>query len=218
MDIPDDIGQRLKRGRELKAKRLGKKRLTLVEVEGMVGLSNATLSRIENGKHNPPLNTLIALAKLYENDFGVPELSKYLIKHQGAAEIPLVGRVAAGKPIQVYDEMETLYVPAQMLSAREGETFAVQVSGDSMMNVGIRDKDIIVLHKVADSPADGTVVVARIGFGESAEYTLKSFYRNGGTSILLMPENDDYDKIILEPNITEIHVEGKFAGLIRFGN
>jgi SOS-response transcriptional repressor LexA len=214
VQIPTDIGRRLKRARELKARQLGLKKLTLVEVGKKIGVSHAALSLIENDKSTPRKNTLVALAKLYENDFGIAELVPY-VQQRHAEEIPLVGRVVAGRPIQTYSDLETIYVPAQMVAGEDGATFAVKVSGDSMQNVGIRDRDIVVLHRSPEFPPNGTVVMARIGFGETSEYTLKTFYKNGN-EVILMPENDEYDRIVIEKNVTEVQVEGRFAGLIRF--
>jgi repressor LexA len=204
MTIP--IGKRIKKVRD----DLG---LTQEQVAKKVGFSRQALSKIEKGtSESPDPSNLISLAKVLRNDFGLPELLKY-IESDGALEIEIKSRVSAGRPLQFFENVEKIYIPARMQS-RTGETFAVLVQGQSMINAGIFHGDIVILHECPE-PFNGNTVLVRIGEGETSEYTLKTWHKDG-SKITLKPENADFDAIIITKNSAEISVVGKFAGLIRF--
>src|SRR5207253_9834391 len=103
--------------------------------------------------------------------------------------LPVVGRVAAGTPMLAVENIEnTLTVGPEI--ARSEDSYACTVHGDSMIDAGIRDGDIVVVRPRRDAPADRTIVVARIGHegtGEG-EVTVKRFYREPGR-VRLQPEN-----------------------------
>lgn len=121
-------------------------------------------------------------------------------------ELPLHGRIAAGVPIEALEGQSTLPVPAALLGA--GEHYALEVSGDSMMDAGILDGDY-ALVKRTDSARDGEIVVALVR-GEEA--TLKYLRRENG-KIRLDPANSAYDPQFFDP--AEVVVQGKLAGLLR---
>lgn len=121
-------------------------------------------------------------------------------------ELPLHGRIAAGVPIEALEGQSTLPVPAALLGA--GEHYALEVSGDSMMDAGILDGDF-ALVKRTDSARDGEIVVALVR-GEEA--TLKYLRRENG-KIRLDPANSAYDPQFFDP--AEVVVQGKLAGLLR---
>lgn len=121
-------------------------------------------------------------------------------------EIPLHGRIAAGVPIEALEGQSTLPVPAALLGS--GEHYALEVSGDSMVEAGILDGDL-ALVKRTNTARDGEIVVALIR-GEEA--TLK-YLRRDGTRIVLDPANGAYEPQIYRAD--EVEVQGKLAGLLR---
>jgi repressor LexA len=121
-------------------------------------------------------------------------------------EIPLHGRIAAGMPIEALESSATLPVPAALLGA--GEHYALEVSGDSMIEAGILDGDYALIRKT-DTARDGEIVVALVR-GEEA--TLKYLRRENGR-IRLDPANAAYDPQVYDPR--EVVVQGKLAGLLR---
>lgn len=121
-------------------------------------------------------------------------------------EIPLHGRIAAGVPIEALETSATLPVPAALLGA--GEHYALEVSGDSMIEAGILDGDYALIRRT-DSARDGEIVVALVR-GEEA--TLKYLRRENGR-VRLDPANAAYEAQIYDPR--EVVVQGKLAGLLR---
>jgi repressor LexA len=121
-------------------------------------------------------------------------------------EIPLHGRIAAGVPIEALEGQATLPVPAALLGA--GEHYALEVSGDSMVEAGILDGDF-ALVKRTNSARDGEIVVALVR-GEEA--TLKYLRRENGM-VRLDPANAAYEPQIYGSG--EVEVQGKLAGLLR---
>ncbi|MCJ2177842.1 transcriptional repressor LexA [Novosphingobium album (ex Hu et al. 2023)] len=121
-------------------------------------------------------------------------------------EIPLHGRIAAGVPIEALEGQSMLPVPAALLGS--GEHYALEVSGDSMVDAGILDGDF-ALVKRTNTARDGEIVVALVR-GEEA--TLKYLHREGGM-VRLDPANAAYEPQIYGPD--EIEVQGKLAGLLR---
>jgi repressor LexA len=121
-------------------------------------------------------------------------------------EIPLHGRIAAGTPIEALQGTETFAVPAALLGP--GEHYALEVSGDSMVDEGILDGDFALIRKV-DTARDGEIVVALI---DNEEATLKTFRREGNM-IRLDPANRQYEPQRYEPR--RVQIQGRLAGLIR---
>lgn len=121
-------------------------------------------------------------------------------------EIPLHGRIAAGAPIEALEGQSTLPVPAALLGS--GEHYALEVSGDSMVEAGILDGDFALVRRT-DTARDGEIVVALV---RNEEATLKYLRRENG-KIRLDPANGAYEPQIYEPH--EVVVQGKLAGLLR---
>jgi len=121
-------------------------------------------------------------------------------------EIPLHGRIAAGVPIEAMETSATLPVPAALLGA--GDHYALEVSGDSMIEAGILDGDYALIRRT-DTARDGEIVVALVR-GEEA--TLKYLRRENGR-VRLDPANAAYEPQIYDPR--EVVVQGKLAGLLR---
>jgi repressor LexA len=121
-------------------------------------------------------------------------------------EVPLLGKVTAGNPITAIERPdETFSLPIELVPPRK-EVFALEVSGDSMINKHIHDGDIVIVErcKVANN---GDIVVAMTS---DDEVTLKTFYKDNGY-VRLQPENDLYDPIILD----NVIILGKAIGLFR---
>ena len=121
-------------------------------------------------------------------------------------EIPLHGRIAAGVPIEAMETGAMLPVPAALLGS--GEHYALEVSGDSMIEAGILDGDYALIRRT-DTARDGEIVVALVR-GEEA--TLKYLRRENGR-VRLDPANSAYEPQVYDPR--EVVVQGKLAGLLR---
>ena len=121
-------------------------------------------------------------------------------------EIPLHGRIAAGTPIEALQGTEGFAVPAALLGP--GEHYALEVSGDSMVEEGILDGDFALIRK-ADTARDGEIVVALI---DNEEATLKT-YRREGQMIRLDPANRAYEPQRYDEG--RVSIQGRLAGLIR---
>ena len=132
--------------------------------------------------------------------------NEYIEKDENVLSIPLLGKVTAGTPIEAietYDEYLT--IPANMFSTKK-EIFSLKVSGESMINVGIYDGDIVIVEKTSDAKNGETVVA----MNEDNEATVKTFYKEKD-HIRLQPENDYMEPIILK----DVTILGKVIGLFR---
>ena len=121
--------------------------------------------------------------------------------------VPLLGNVAAGEPILAQEHIQNYFpIPMEMLPNKQ--TFLLRVKGESMVNAGIFDGDLVLVQE--EHPADnGDMVVALIDDGA----TVKTFYKENGY-VRLQPENDFMDPII----VTEVSILGKVIGVFRFFN
>nr|WP_047165475.1 transcriptional repressor LexA [Sphingomonas sp. Y57] len=126
--------------------------------------------------------------------------------NENVLEIPLHGRIAAGLPIEALEGQSSLSVPAALLGP--GEHYALEVSGDSMVEAGILDGDYALIRR-AETARDGEIVVALIA---DAEATLK-YFRREGAMIRLDPANRAYDPQRYKPD--QVRIQGKLAGLLR---
>jgi repressor LexA len=124
-----------------------------------------------------------------------------------AVEVPLLGRVAAGAPIEAIEATETIFVPEDMLG--HGRTYVLQVKGDSMIEEQIRDGDYVIVED-RQAARDGEMVIALLG-GDSA--TLKKFYRESGGVIRLQPANSAMKPIFVDEE--DIRVRGVVIGVLR---
>ena len=124
---------------------------------------------------------------------------------ESVARVPLLGKVTAGQPILAVEEVED-YVPYSGGGYQPGELFALRVSGTSMINAGIFDKDVVIVHKTPTA-VNGDIVVALVG----DEATVKRFYKENG-HFRLQPENDAFEPIIVD----EVSILGKVVSLVRY--
>jgi repressor LexA len=133
-------------------------------------------------------------------------LAQPQIAADNTRELPILGRIAAGTPIDaIQHERERLPVPETMLGA--GEHYVLEVQGDSMIEAGILDGDYVIIKK-GDTANSGEIVVALVG----EEATLKRLRKKGG-SIALEAANPKYETRIFGPD--QVEVQGKLVGLIR---
>jgi len=134
---------------------------------------------------------------------GVNEFQK---KDEEIVKVPLLGRVACGNPIEAIENPDDWFtLPVSLIPARE-TIFTLQCSGESMINVGIYDGDIVIVQKQKVA-RNGDIVVAMTDEGE---VTLKTFYKEDGY-FRLQPENDTMAPIILD----KVYIVGKAIGLYR---
>lgn len=120
--------------------------------------------------------------------------------------VPLHGRIAAGLPMEALESDRSLSVPAALLGP--GDHYALEVSGDSMIEAGIFDGDYALIRRCEDA-RDGDIVVALI---DNEEATLKYLFRDRGC-VRLDPANAAYQPQVYAPN--RVRVQGKLAGLLR---
>ena len=132
--------------------------------------------------------------------------NEYLDNNDDTVKVPLLGKVTAGTPIEAIERPdETFPLPVELLGNKK-EVFTLKVSGESMINVGIYDGDILIVER-QNTAINGDTVVA---IKKENEATVKTFYKENGY-FRLQPENDTMDPIILD----EVTILGKVVGLYR---
>jgi repressor LexA len=132
--------------------------------------------------------------------------NEYLEKKDNVVEVPLLGKVTAGTPIEAIETPDEYFsLPAEIINTKN-EVFTLKVSGESMINVGIYDGDILIVER-KNTAKNGDTVVA---MNENNEATVKTFYKEDGY-FRLQPENDTMLPIILK----EVTILGKVIGLYR---
>jgi len=130
-----------------------------------------------------------------------------LVEQQATAEgIPLLGRIAAGRPIEAVPQPETLQVPEELLG--RGPCYVLEVSGESMLEAGILDGDYVVIEQ-RDSARNGEIVVALVN---SEEVTLKRIEQQPGR-VILHPANAAMEPMTYSPDAVQI--QGVLRGLLR---
>ena len=144
-----------------------------------------------------------------ESKFRTIELNvpnEYDKRNENVIEVPLLGKVAAGNPIEAIENPNEFFALPKELVPNNKEVFTLKVNGESMINAGILDDDIVIVKKQKDAN-NGEIVVAMT---DENEVTLKRFYKEKG-HIRLQPENDLLEPIILN-NVT---ILGVAIGLYR---
>jgi repressor LexA len=142
---------------------------------------------------------------------GMPDLPAIAAQ---SVKLPLYGRIAAGTPIEALrDESRKIEVPISMLANARGKfdpesMYALEVSGDSMIEAGIMDGDRIIIRK-CDTAENGAIVVALV---DDNEATLKYMERRGN-QVALIPANKNYETRLFPPD--HVQVQGKLVGLVR---
>lgn len=132
--------------------------------------------------------------------------NEYLEQNDGVIKVPLLGKVTAGTPIEAIETPDEVFSLPRELIPKNKEIFTLKVSGESMINVGIYDKDILIVERT-NVAKNGDTVVA---MNEDNEATVKTFYKENGY-FRLQPENDTMQPIILKT----VTILGKVIGLYR---
>ncbi len=122
-------------------------------------------------------------------------------------EIPLYGKIAAGTPIEAISNTSS-YVSTPINMMKKGEHYALEISGESMINSGINDKDIAIIKRTT-SANNGQIVVALI---DKTEATLKKF-KKISSKIVLIPSNDLYQAQSYD--LSRVQIQGILVGLMR---
>ena len=146
--------------------------------------------------------------RVIEGDRPAPNPNAMELEGIHALEVPVMGRIAAGTPIEAISEVSHhVAVPGSMLSGN-GHHYALEVKGDSMIEAGINDGDVVVIRE-QKTAENGDIVVALV---DDEEATLKRFRRHG-SSIALEPANSSYETRVLPDDM--VKVRGRLVGLIR---
>ena len=147
--------------------------------------------------------------KVNSNKFRAMEIlveNEYLEKSDDLVKVPLLGKITAGSPIEAIERPNEFFsIPANLIPAKE-TVFTLNVSGESMINAGIFDGDIVIVQK-QNVARNGDIVVAMT---DNNEVTLKTYYKEKGY-FRLQPENDTMQPIILD----HVTILGKAIGLYR---
>lgn len=131
-----------------------------------------------------------------------------LLDHSGQA-IPMLGSIAAGSPIEAVEQNETVDVASFFLGK---DRYALRVKGDSMIEDGIHDGDIIICERCSTA-ADGQIVIALI---EGQEATLKRLFHNDNKTITLLPANPEHKPQLYQAD--QVEVQGIYVGLLRIND
>jgi len=132
--------------------------------------------------------------------------NEFIPKNEDVIEVPLLGKITAGNPIEAIQNPNEFFSLPAYLVPKDKEVFTLNVSGDSMINAGILDGDIIIVER-RNTARNGEIVVAMT---EENEVTLKTFYKENG-HIRLQPENDTMEPFIFD----NVFILGKAIGLYR---
>ena len=132
--------------------------------------------------------------------------NEFIPKNEDVVEVPLLGKITAGNPIEAIQNPDEYFSLPAYLIPKDKEVFTLNVSGDSMINAGILDGDIVIVER-RETARNGEIVVAMT---EENEVTLKTFYKEDG-HIRLQPENDTMEPFIFD----NVFILGKAIGLYR---
>ncbi len=132
--------------------------------------------------------------------------NEYVEKNEDVINVPLLGKVAAGNPIEAIEHPNEYFALPIYMLPKQKEVFTLTVNGESMQNIGIYDNDTVIVEKT-NIAKNGDIVVA---LTENNEVTLKRFFKENGY-IRLQPENDFMSPIILK----DVTILGKAIGLYR---
>ena len=178
---------------------------TLQEIADAMGLSS--LATVHEHLQALERKNII---KRYEGAVrGIEVVDNSVNASLSAVELPLIGYIAAGEPIEaIENDLSTVMVSPDMVS-KSKRCFVLQVKGSSMIDEGIMDGDYVVL-KQQDTAENGQIVVALIDEGFA---TLKKFFKESGGKIRLQPANQEMDPIIVDSN--QVKIQGVVTGIVR---
>jgi repressor LexA len=136
----------------------------------------------------------------------LPKPVREQVLQRQVVELPLSGRIAAGRPLEAVEDRETISLGDFV---RSGHTYVLQVKGNSMVDDHILDGDFIVVEQTQVANP-GEIVVALVG---GAEATLKRFYREGGAKVRLQPANSEMQPIVVPA--ADVKIQGRVIGILR---
>ncbi|HUB77944.1 MAG TPA: transcriptional repressor LexA [Bryobacteraceae bacterium] len=172
------------------------------------GLNLASLATVH--KHISILESKNYLKRGFNQSRSLEITAKYMAELQRAKppqpEIPMRGRIAAGKPLEAVEQNETLNLTDYVGGAN---TYALEVRGDSMIEDHICDGDVVLLEKTTDA-RDGDIVVALVA---GSDATLKRIYREAPETIRLQPANSALNPIIVPA--ADVEVQGRLLAVLR---
>src|SRR3954447_23894670 len=172
------------------------------------GLSLASLATVH--KHISVLETKSYLKRGFNQSRSLELTPKYFQEQRRARpampEIPMLGRIAAGMPVEAVEQREVLNFAD---FAGDGNTFALEVRGNSMIDDHICDGDVILLERVTQA-RDGDIVVALVA---GSETTLKRFYRESADTIRLQPANATIKPILVPAR--DVQIQGRILAVLR---
>lgn len=172
---------------------------TLKEIAAHIGVKSASTAHFH-------LERLEGKGFIRRGPEGMLELINKVVPELGPTAVPLAGVIAAGIPIEAIENATMIDIPSSMIDGR-GEVYCLEVSGESMIDAHICDRDIVVIKK-QDHAEDGQIVVALLDDGSA---TLKTFRRLKNGKIMLMPANPNIQPITLD----QVTIQGKVIGIIR---
>ncbi len=173
---------------------------SLEEIAAHFGLSSVATVH----KHLTALETRGAIQRGHNQSRSISLVERAV--RSGATMVPLLGRVAAGSPIEAIEDAEEITIPEDMLGRRR--TYALEVQGDSMIDEGIRDGDYVVIEE-RGSAENGETVIALLPGGE---VTLKRYFREGKV-IRLQPANDNLKPLMVPER--DLRIQGVVIGVVR---
>lgn len=174
------------------------------------GLNLASLATVH--KHIQALESRNYLRRLFNQSRSLEVAPKYVQERRKgrslprAAEVPLAGRIAAGAPVEAIEGQDTLQFAD---FTGKGDTFALQVSGESMIEDHILSGDYVLVERASDA-SDGEIVVALIA---GSETTLKRLYREPGGKIRLQPANSSMQPILVDAQ--DVRIQGRVLAVLR---
>lgn len=137
---------------------------------------------------------------------GMLEILDRATPELGPTAVPLVGVIAAGRPIEAIEQSTTIEIPPSMIDGR-GEVYCLEVSGNSMIDEHICDRDVVVIKK-QDGAEDGQIVVALL---EDGGATLKRYRRLKNGQVMLIPANPTMQPMTVD----KVTIQGRLIGVIR---
>lgn len=166
---------------------------------------------LKSGTSRGILITDLARAGLQQNNsFDIPGAIPINAENDNIIDVAVIGDVAAGAPIFAQEHVQQYISVDQSLFADKAD-FLLKVRGDSMINIGIFERDLLAIKK-SNRANENEIVVARIG----DDVTVKRYQRSGAR-VSLIAENDDYDPIEVDLQTQTFAIEGVVVGLIRQG-
>jgi repressor LexA len=185
--------------------------LTLQEVAGYLKVDERTVYRMVKSKQLP------AFKVRNQWRFKKETIDKWIEGNNIGSttevkiDVPIVGRVSAGQPILAEENIEGALTVDDSLVKNPDKIFALRVTGNSMINAGILDRDFVLIHQQQNAE-DGDIVVALI----EDEVTIKKFYKDKNSNkIILQPANDTMDPLYIDPFDSKFMILGKMKGVIR---